>query len=316
MTPNRDPSHICVVGSSNIDLTFRTERLPKLGETLTGRAFHLGYGGKGANQAVMAARLGAQVTMISKVGRDVFGEGTLRNYREHGIDTKFVFTDAEQPSGVAGIVVDDAAQNCIIVAPGANGRLTPEDVREAAAAIQSADMLLCQLEVPLDTTRKALEIARAAEVRSILNPAPALPLSDDLLRLADLIVPNETELELLCTDPPGLTRRLGEMDDIEAAARQLRRRGVGTVIVTLGARGTLVVGDPSAKHVPAVPVQAIDPTGAGDAFIGSLAVFLAEGIPLLDAVRKANAVAALTVTRIGTQTSFPTRAEVDAALNR
>src|SRR5262245_5940920 len=264
MNSNPHPPRICVVGSSNIDLTFRTPRLPKLGETLTGRTFHLCYGGKGANQAVMAGLLGAKVTMITKVGRDVFGEGTLQNYREHGIDTKFVLTDAEQPSGVAGIVVDDAAQNCIIVTPGANGRLTPQNVRDAAPALESANVLLCQLEVPLETTQEALRIAKAAGVRTILNPAPAQPLPDEVLKLADLCVPNETELELLTG------HSTSAMEDIDLAARQLRKRGAGTVIVTLGARGALVVGADSSEHVPAVDVEPVDPTGAGDAFIGGL----------------------------------------------
>jgi ribokinase len=303
----KQPPRICVVGSSNIDLTFRTPRLPRSGETLTGQAFHLGYGGKGANQAVMAARLGASVTMITKVGRDVFGDGTLRNYREQGIDTKFVLTDGEQPSGVAGIVVDDAAQNCIIVAPGANGRLSSHDVRDAAIAIESADALLCQLEVPLDTTLEAFRIAKAAGVRTLLNPAPAQPLPDELLRSADLCVPNETELESLTGHA-----RLIEINDIERAARQLLQRGAGTAIVTLGARGALIAGADSTQHVPAPTVRAVDPTGAGDAFIGSLAVFLAEGAALAEAVRQANAAAALSVTRMGTQTAFPTRQEVEA----
>src|SRR5262249_25438135 len=151
---------ICVIGSSNIDLTFRTPRLPRPGETLGGQAFHLGYGGKGANQAVMAARLGAQVTIVTKVGRDVFGDGTLRNYREQGIDTAHVLVDDERPSGVAAIVVDDDGRNCIIVVPGANQALSPHDVQQAAAALRSADRVLCQLETPLETTREALHIAR------------------------------------------------------------------------------------------------------------------------------------------------------------
>ena len=299
---------ICVVGSSNIDLMFRTPRLPRPGETLTGRDFHFGFGGKGANQAVMAARLGAAVTMITKVGRDVFGEGTLRNYQAEGIDTIHLLRDAEQPSGVAGIVVDDAAQNCIILAPGANSRLTPEEVRGAARAIEAAHVLLCQLEVPVETTQAAFRIARAAGVRTILNPAPACQLPDDLLRLADLCVPNETELAELT----GFA--VEELNQVETAARQLRQKGPGMVIVTLGARGAMIVNDRGAERLAAVPVTPVDTTGAGDAFIGSLAVFLAEGQPLAEAVRMANAVAALSVTRIGTQTSFPKRAEVEAFL--
>jgi ribokinase len=303
-----EPAQICVVGSSNIDLTFRTPSLPRPGETVAGQAFHLGFGGKGANQAVMATRLGARVTMVSKVGRDVFGELTLANYREQGIDTTHVGADAARFSGVASIVVDDEARNCVLVVPGANLGLSPRDVQDAAAAIRSAAVLLCQLEVPADTTLEAFRIARSAGVRTVLNPAPAVPLPEELLRLTDLCVPNETEIELL-TGQPATT-----LAEAETAARVLLERGPHTVLVTLGDRGALMVEGPTAEHVPAVPVKAVDPTGAGDAFIGSLAVFLAEGRPLREAVRRGNAVAAMSVTRLGTQVAFPRRPEVEAFL--
>jgi ribokinase len=298
--------HLCVVGSSNIDLTFRTSRLPNVGETLAGHGFHLGLGGKGANQAVMAARLGARVTMVTRVGRDVFGEQTVHNYREQGIDTTYVVTDPDHPTGVASIVVDDAARNCILVVAGANQGLRPDDVRGAARAVQEADVLLCQLEVPLESVHEALLVAKAAGVRTILNPAPAVPLDDAFLALADLCVPNESEIELL-TEKSAST-----LKGAEAGARVLLRRGAGAVIVTLGERGALIVTGEGKEHVPAVKVEAVDPTGAGDAFIGSLGVFLAEGLVLAEAVRRANAVAALSVTRAGTQTSFPTRDEARA----
>jgi ribokinase len=298
--------HICVVGSSNVDLTFRTARLPRPGETMAGQAFHLGFGGKGANQAVMAARLGAQVTLVSKIGRDVFGEQSLQNYRTQGIETRHVRVDEQRSTGLAAILVDDQARNCIIVVPGANLGLTPEDVRDAAASIRTADVQLCQLEVPVATTLEALRVAKAAGVRTILNPAPATPLPDDMLPLVDLCVPNETELEALSGCP------VADLVQVEAAARVLLGRGAGQVIVTLGDRGAMIVDAQSAEHIPAVPVTAVDSTGAGDAFIGSLAVFLAEQLPLTEAVRRANAVAALSVTRPGTQASFPVRAEVDA----
>ena len=300
--------HLCVVGSTNIDLTFRTTRMPKPGETLAGQGFQLGYGGKGANQAVMAARLGARVTMVGKVGRDVFGEGALRNYRDQGIDTDHVLIDGQRPTGVASIVVDDAARNCIIVMPGANLGLTPEDVRAAAAVIESAGVLLCQLEVPIETVAEALRIARAAKVTTILNPAPAVALPDELLRLADLCVPNEGEIELLTGGQTAAT-----VQEAAAAAWELLKRGPRTVIVTLGERGALIADAGSAEHVPAPQVEAVDSSGAGDAFIGALGVYLAEGVPLREAVRRANAVAALSVTRLGTQASFPTRAEVEIA---
>jgi ribokinase len=306
MTPI--PSRICVVGSANIDLTFRTARLPAPGETLTGHGFQLGFGGKGANQAVMAARLGARVTMIGTVGRDVFGEQTLANLQAEGIDTRCVHAVAGQPTGVASIVVNDAAQNCIIVVPGANAHLTPADIEAAADAIVNADALVAQLEVPLDTTLTAFRLARAAGVRNILNPAPAASVPDALLQLADLCVPNEPEIEQL-TGQAAATP-----EQAEHAARLLQQRGPRTVIVTLGRRGALVLADGVAEIVPGLSVNAVDTTGAGDAFIGSLAVFLAEGMGLGDAVRKSNAAAALSVTRPGAQTSFPRRAQIETFL--
>jgi ribokinase len=301
---------ICVVGSSNIDLISRVPRLPMLGETLTGRSFQIGYGGKGANQAVMAARLGAQVTMVTKVGRDVFGEGTLKNYREQGIDTRHVLFDETRFSGVAPIFVDDQAQNFIVIVPGANLGLSPADVHTARDAILAADLVVCQLEVPVETTLEAFRVAKSGGCRTVLNPAPAAPLPNELLRLTDICAPNESETELLT----GLPARTAA--EAEAAARVLRTRGPDVVILTLGKRGALLVVGDAVEHVPAVSVAAVDPTGAGDAFIGSLAVYLGEGLPLRDAVLRANAVAALSVMRVGTQISFPLRADADNFLRQ
>jgi ribokinase len=298
-------SLVCVVGSANVDLTVFTPRLPRPGETLAGRHFHLGFGGKGANQAVMAARLGARVTLIARVGSDVFGQHMLANLKDQNIDTAHIRLDQDQATGVASIIVDDDGRNCIIVVPGANGQLSPADIRESASAIQAANVLLCQLEVPLETNLEAFRLARAAGVMTILNPAPAMTLPDELLALADLCVPNETELELLT----GQT--LGSLEEIQAAGQALLKRGPKTVLVTLGDRGSLLVSqNGKADHYPAHPVTAVDPTGAGDAFIGSLAVFLTEGMSLNEAVPRANRVAALSVTRKGAQTAFPTRAEM------
>ncbi|MGE5601487.1 MAG: ribokinase [Nitrososphaerales archaeon] len=301
---------ICVVGSSMIDLISKVPRLPKLGETLVGHAFHMGYGGKGANQAVMAARLGAQVTMVTKLGRDVFGEGTLKNYQDQGIDTTHVMFDDTRFSGVAPIFVDDNAQNFIVIVPGANLGLTPEDAQKVRDVILASDLLVCQLEIPAETTLEAFRIAKSGRVRTILNPAPAAPIGDELLSLADICAPNETETELLTGMP------VHTPADAEAAARALLARGAGTVILTLGERGALVVNADTVSHLPAVSVQAVDPTGAGDAFIGSLAVYLGQGLPLDVAVGRANAVAALSVTRLGTQVSFPQRVEADAFLTQ
>ncbi len=300
---------ICVVGSSNIDLIARIPRLPRLGETLVGRSFHLGYGGKGANQAVMAARLGARVTMVTKVGRDVFGEGVVRNFRAEGIETAHVLVDDERFSGVAPILVDDSAQNVIVVIPGANQGLGPQDVQHASPALRAAAAVVCQLEVPLETTLEAFRIAKAAGVRTILNPAPAAPLPDDLLALTDVCIPNEPESEQLTGRP--VTTPV----EAEEAARLLAARGPQAVIITLGAGGALVADRSGAAHIPAVAVDAVDPTGAGDAFIGSLAVFLACGRSLHDAALRANAIAALSVTRIGTQESFPRGREAEAFLD-
>jgi len=298
---------ICVIGASNIDLVSMVPRLPRLGETIVGRSFHIGFGGKGANQAVMAARLGARVAMVTKVGRDVFGERMRRNYGEQGIDLAYVQDDARF-SGVAPIFVDDAAQNFIVIIPGANLGLSPSDARSAAPAIQGADALVGQLEVPAETTLEAFRLAKAKHVQTILNPAPAAAHPDELLRLTDLCVPNETEAETLTGQPVATIGEAG------AAARALLARGPSAVLITLGDRGSLLADGRTVEHLPPVRVEAVDPTGAGDAFIGSLAVFLAEGLALREAARRANAVAALSVTRVGSQASFPSRAAADAFL--
>jgi ribokinase len=296
---------ICVVGSANIDLISRIPRLPKLGETLQGRSFHLVYGGKGANQAVMAAKLGARVSMVACVGNDVFGEGMLKNFNAYGIDTTCVRVDAAHSSGVAPIFVDDNAQNVIVIVPGANGALSPADAQAAREHILAASAVVCQLEVPVETTLEAFRIARRGAARTILNPAPAAALPDELLALTDICAPNETEAELLTGLP------VQSLAEAEAAARRLMARGPRAIVLTMGERGALFVEGEIVLHVPALKVDAVDPTGAGDAFIGSLAVFLGEGLPMREALQKANAAAALSVTRIGAQVSFPNRAEVD-----
>jgi ribokinase len=302
------PVHICVVGSANVDLTFRTPRLPRPGETLTGRSFQHGFGGKGANQAIMARRLGAEVSFIARLGNDAFGQESLAHFRAQRLDTTHVHIDPECNTGVAAIIVDDSAQNCIVVEPGANAALSPDDIQKAAPAIHCANILLAQLEVPTETTLAAFRKARSANVRTILNPAPALPLPDQLLRLTDLCVPNETELEALTGC------RADGLDTAAAAADILRRRGARSVLVTLGDRGSLLLSDDHILPIPATPVTAVDPTGAGDALIGSLAVFWAEGLSLPEAARRASKLAALTVTRSGTHLSFPSRSEAESFL--
>jgi len=231
--PDDRKSRICVVGSANVDLTFRTRRLPQAGETLAGQEFHLGMGGKGANQAVAAARLGACVSFVARVGNDAFGQEALRRYQTDGIDTSSVMVDPEAPTGVAAIMVDDQAENTIVVVAGANGKLSPADVRVAASAIKSADALLCQLETPIDATLEAFRLARSAGVRTVLTPAPAAELPTELLQVCDICVPNQTELQRLTG------RTIETLDSIEAGAQQIRDRGIGIVVVTLGKRGHL-----------------------------------------------------------------------------
>src|SRR5262245_52182024 len=247
---------ICVVGSANVDLTFRTPRLPRPGETLAGRSLHVGMGGKGANQAVAAARLGARVTLVARVGNDAFGADAVASYRAAGIDTSFVRVDPDRPTGTAAIMVDDAAENCIVVVAGANAGLSVADVQAAAAAIQGAGAVLCQLETPVETTLEAFRIARAASVQTILTPAPAAALPDELLRLCDVCIPNRTELELLTGRP------VHSLDHVAAAALALRERVSGAVVVTLGEMGVLVIECTETTHIPGIKVEAIDPTGA------------------------------------------------------
>lgn len=300
---------ICMVGSSNIDLIARVPRLPSPGETLIGSRFQLGYGGKGANQAVMAARLGAQVSVVTKVGRDVFGDGTLKNYRDNGIDTSYVLIDKERFSGVAPITVDEhTGQNSIIIVPGANDGLSPTDVHNASQAILNADILICQLEIPLETTLEAFRIAKGSRdhsVITILNPAPAADLPAEVLSLTDVLIPNEIEAAHIIGMPTDT------LEQATIAAQALRQRGPKTVIITLGRRGAVFIdGNQSAQHVPVELVQAVDSTGAGDAFVGSFAYLLAIKAPMIEAVRRASAIATHSVLKTGTQTSFPKRDEV------
>jgi ribokinase len=296
---------ICVVGSANVDLTFRTPRLPKPGETLAGHSLQVGMGGKGANQAVVAARLGARVTFVARVGNDPFAAEAIRWYQAEGLDCTFVRRDANHPTGTAAIVVDDEAENSILIVAGANTGLTPQDVRKAASVIQGAHAVLCQLETPLDATLEAFRLARAAGILTVLTPAPVTDLPDELLRLCDLCVPNRTELELLVKCPVDNER------DAHSAAKLLRARGIQTVAVTMGRSGAFLLDNAGGVHIPAIAVDAVDPTGAGDAFTAALAVSVAEGLTLIEAAHRASVVAALTVTRIGTQAAFPSLAEVN-----
>lgn len=295
---------IVVVGSSNTDMVVKAPRIPGPGETVLGGRFVLAAGGKGANQAVAAARLGCTVTLVARLGRDLFGRQTEENLRHEGIDTAHLVWDDVTPSGVALIMVSAEGENAIAVAPGANGELTPANVERAEPAIAAAQVLLVQLEVPLQAVERAVELARRHGVRTILNPAPATQVTDELLRQVDLLTPNEHEAALLA----GMGTE-GE-EGAERAAQALLARGVRAVVVTLGRRGALIATAEGLERVPAFRVKPVDTTGAGDAFNGALACRWAQGALLRDAVRYATAAGALATTVMGAQPSLPTAEKV------
>jgi ribokinase len=295
---------IVVVGSVNTDMVVKGKSLPTPGETVAGGQFVLAGGGKGANQAVAAARLGGQVTLIAKVGQDMFGDQAIAQFQKEGIDTSGILRDPEHATGVALILVDEKGENMISVASGANHAITPTEIEKAAPLIESADLLMLQLEIPVDCARRAAEIASKAGVPVILNPAPASPLEPELLRLVTYLTPNETEAEKLA----GLAVR--DEETARKAAKFLLDCGVRNVVVTLGAKGSLAVTSEGSWMVPSYPVKAIDTTAAGDAFNGGLACAVASGKPLVEAVREANLVGALSVTKLGAQPSLPTAEEL------
>lgn len=301
---------LVVIGSSNTDMIVQLARLPRPGETLLGGKFFTAAGGKGANQAVAAARAGGAVTFVARVGRDLFGDQAVHGFESEGIDVRLVTRDTRQPSGVALIYVSQEGENSIAVASGANARLSPADIRRARPAIADADVLLAQLETPLAGVTAAIQWAATHGVRVILNPAPAQPLPDALLRHVSILTPNETEAELLTGVPVKDDRSAAQ------AASRLLARGVETVIITLGARGAWVAEAGTQRRVAGFNVQPVDTTGAGDVFNGSLAVALGEGRALTAAVRFACAAAALSVTKRGAQPSAPTRRAIEQRLRR
>jgi ribokinase len=297
---------IAVVGSANIDLTTFTNQFPKPGETIFGQKFDLGFGGKGANQAVAARICGADVFMVARVGSDLFGPATIENFRKQGIDTTHVKQVEGLSSGVAPIFVEPNGQNRILVVKGANDALKPADVDDAAETLKSADCIVLQFEIPLQTVYYTIEFARKHGIRCILNPAPAQPVDLSALKGLDYFVPNESEAETITGCP------VKNVQDAKQCAEQLVSRGMQRVIITLGANGCFVSGPGMSAHMPPFAVQTVDSTGAGDAFIGSFAVFLAEGMPEMEAVRRANLYAALSTTGVGTQKSFYDRRRFDA----
>jgi ribokinase len=295
-----------VVGSANIDLTTFSDHFPKPGETIFGQKFDLGFGGKGANQAVAARLCGAEVFMVARVGSDLFGPATIENFRKQGIDPTHVKQVAGLSSGVAPIFVDSNGQNRIIVVKGANDALKPADVDAAAETLKTADCIVLQFEIPLETVYYTVAFAHKNGIRCIVNPAPAQPVDMAALKDLDYFVPNESEAETITGSA------VKNVDDAKKCAAKLVSAGVRRVIITLGANGSLLATRDGSDHVAPFPVKSVDSTGAGDAFIGSFAVFLGEGVPEKEAVRRANLYGGLSTTGVGTQKSFYDRARFDA----
>jgi len=297
---------IVVVGSVNADMVVKSDRIPVPGETVTGGDFVMAAGGKGANQAVAAARLGAEVTLVAKIGRDMFGDQAVEDYRTEGIDTDLILRHPESHTGVALILVDGRGENLISVASGANHHLMPADVEQAADTIRAADAVLLQLEIPIDTVRHTARLAADAGTRVVLDPAPAPsdPLDRALLEQVTYLTPNESEAQRLT----GVA--VDDESSAKTAAAKLLDAGAQNVIITLGSKGALAAGPDRTVFIPGHPVEASDSTAAGDAFNGALATALAGGLPLDQAVREACLVGALSVTRLGAQPSLPTADEV------
>ena len=295
---------VVVIGSANVDLTIRVERLPQLGETVSGGEFYTSFGGKGANQAVAAHKAGAEVRFLAKVGCDQNGEAIIKNLEALGLTSDGILTDESRHSGVALIMVDRMGNNTIAVAPGSNRNLTEEDIHGAESDISWGEVLLIQLEVPMLTVKEALRLAKAHGLRTILNPAPARRLPEEIVALVDILTPNEIEAGTLTGD------MAEDLNEATRAASKLLESGAGHVIITLGERGACWVQRDRVQAFPAFPVAAVDSTAAGDAFNGALALALAEERPMQEAISFANAAGALTVTKKGAQDSLPTREEI------
>jgi ribokinase len=301
--PNQ--SFIAVVGSANVDLTTFNDVFPRPGETIFGKKFDLGFGGKGANQAVAARLCGASVAMIAKVGSDLFGPATIANFQSQGIDASHVRIAEGVSSGVAPIFVEPGGQNRIIVVKGANDTLSPEDVDAAAPLLLKADTMVMQFEIPLATVYHAVRFAESEGIRCIVNPAPAQNVDFKQLSGVDYFIPNETEAELITGMP------VHSLEEATKCANFLLRQGMKRVVLTLGERGALLGGPEGTELIPTFKVDTVDTTGAGDAFIGSFAVFLGEGLPEKEALTRANLYAALSTTGVGTQKSFVSRADFE-----
>jgi len=300
-------NRIVVLGSSNTDMVIKSKRLPVPGETILGGTFLMNAGGKGANQAIAASRLGGDVTFICKTGNDLFGHQSLDLYGKENVNTDYVFEDDKLPSGVALITVDDNGENCIVVAPGANFSLNKSDVDKAKDAIVNAGLLLMQLEIPIDTVLYAAKIAKKHGVKVLLNPAPAQPIPSELISQLYMITPNKTESESLS----GI--KVTDWKSAKRAADKICELGVSVVVITLGSMGTLVKDGDQYYEIPVpLKVDAVDTTAAGDTFCGALCVGISEGMDLPDAVIFANKAAGISVTRMGAQASIPYRKELDS----
>ncbi|MBR6054887.1 MAG: ribokinase [Bacteroidales bacterium] len=296
--------NILVIGSSNTDMTVKTRELPRPGETVLGGVFTMGAGGKGANQAVAARRLGGDVKFICKVGRDIFGDNSIAHYEKEGLDTGGIIR-SDLPSGVALISVDEKAENCIVVASGANADVTEADIEASKEAIEKCGILLLQLEIPVPAVLKAAKMAHEAGATVVLNPAPACPLPDELFKYIDLFIPNETELSTFSGLP------VSDAESAAKAAAAMQAKGVGKLIVTMGSKGSLICEGGPEVFVPARKVKAVDTTAAGDTFCGALCVALSEGKPLEEAAAFATAASALTVQKMGAQDSIPFRKDIN-----
>lgn len=296
--------NILVIGSSNTDMTVKTRELPRPGETVLGGVFTMGAGGKGANQAVAARRLGGDVKFICKVGRDIFGDNSIAHYEKEGLDTGGIIR-SELPSGVALISVDEKAENCIVVASGANADVTEADIEASKEAIENCGILLLQLEIPVPAVLKAAKMAHEAGAMVVLNPAPACPLPDELFKYIDLFIPNETELSTFSGLP------VSDAESAAKAAALMQGKGVGKLIVTMGSKGSLICEGGPEVFVPARKVKAVDTTAAGDTFCGALCVALSEGKTLEEAAAFATAASALTVQKMGAQDSIPFRKDIN-----
>ncbi len=301
---------VTVVGSFMYDLVATASRRPKTGETLIGDSFGMFLGGKGANQAIAASRAGASVTMVGRLGNDLFGDQFLGKFSEEGIKTNFVIQDTENGTGVGMPLIDASGDNSIVIIPQANMALTVENIDKAESVIADSDVLVLQCEVPMEANKRAAEIANKNDTLVILNPAPARKIPDTLLSLVDIITPNESEAEIL-TDMPTETN-----SQAMEAAHHLLSKGVETVILTLGSRGSLLLTEKMEKRIPAYSVDVIDTTAAGDAFCGALAVILSNGSIIEEAIKIANAAGALAVTKLGAEPSLPTKKDIDQLINR